>query len=160
MKKTPFKRHKKTLKRTRIRVKGHPETKDLKKEVQSLVRAIAIARDGGCVLRHFSEAGKCGGVRSDGELILQAEHLLTRSNSGTFGDMRNIVCLCLRHHSFFKTQHGKIYWELIRKHIGEKRWSWLKRAEQDRTPHKVDWKLAIIDLKNQLKFSPYKSLQM
>jgi len=139
----------KPLRRTKLRLVGHSTTLELKKAIQGILRALVIARDRGCILRNYPEAGNCGGYRKDGELILQCEHLLTRSNSATFGDPRNVVCLCRNHHVFFKPQHGKLYWELIRKHIGEKLWNWLKRCEEDTTPHKVDWKMELIALKQE-----------
>jgi hypothetical protein len=46
--------------------------------------------------------------------------------------MRNIVCLCQRHHGYFKVQNGALYWVLIRRHIGEERWGWLQRVIADR----------------------------
>ncbi len=78
--------------RTPLKTKGDSEVAEVKKRVQALLRAIVIITDGGCVLRHYTEAGACGGYRKDGELILQAEHLITRKNSISFGDLRNIVC--------------------------------------------------------------------
>ena len=49
--------------------------------IQALLRAIVIITDGGCVLRFYTEAGACGGYTNAGDLILQAEHLVTRANS-------------------------------------------------------------------------------
>src|SRR5450755_1339404 len=104
-----------------------------KKRLQALLREIAIRRDGGCVLRNYVEAGLCGGYGpKSGMLILQAEHLNTRERNVSYGDMRNIVCLCQRHHGYFKPQNGALYWDLIRKHIGEERWAWLQRVIADR----------------------------
>lgn len=152
MKRTGFKfKPRKPLKRTKIRVVGHSDTSDMKIEIQSLVRELGILRDGGCILRHYPEAHRCGGYRNDGELILQAEHLVTRGNSATFGDMRNIVILCRYHHTSFKPQYSRQYWDLIRRHVGEDLWKWIKAVEEDTTAYKVDWKLVILDLKNQLK---------
>lgn len=139
----------KPMKRTRLRVKGHSETSEIKEEIQATVRKIVIIRDGGCVLRKFPEAGQCGGYRNDGELILQGEHLMTRSNSSTFGDTRNIVCLCRYHHITFKPQYSGIYWDLIRRHLGETKWQWLKLIEADRSPHKVDMKLQLLAVKKE-----------
>jgi hypothetical protein len=74
----------------RIRVAGVSDTAELKKEVQALVRDIVIIRDGGCLLADkthlFSSFNlpQCGGYRKDGELILQADHLISRGNSATF----------------------------------------------------------------------------
>lgn len=114
----------------------------LKKKIQAKLRERAIERDGGCILRLYSEAGKCGGYSSKG-LILQAEHLVGRANSASYADMDNIVCVCLNHHFFFKKRHGAIYWELVRKHIGEKRWEKVQAYERDKTPHHFvagDWR--------------------
>lgn len=119
----------------------------IKKNIQARLRELAILRDGGCVLRHYDEAGNCGGYRNDGELILQAEHLVTRSNSISYGDMRNIVCLCKAHHMYFKQQHGRLYWELIERHVGPDRWAWIKRIEADKKPHRfTEWDWAKIEL--------------
>jgi len=109
------------MKKTNIRVVGHSTTKEIKNEIQSLARSIVIKRDGGCILRHYGETGKCGGYRKDGQLILQAEHLHTRSNSASFADTRLIVCLCQRHHIYYKPQHSDVYYRIIKKHIGRSR---------------------------------------
>lgn len=151
MKRNWIKRSTKPLRRTKLRLVGHSETSDIKKDIQALLRKIVMMRDGGCILRHYHEAGHCSGYKNDGSLVLQAEHLVTRSNSATFGDTRNIVCLCRGHHGFFKAQYGKIYWEIIRKHIGKKLWMWIKSVEEDRTPHKMDWKLVKLSLEQELK---------
>lgn len=125
--------------------KPRPKTKtlsQLKKEIQAKLRERAIERDGGCVLRHYTEAGKCGGYSSKG-LILQGEHLVGRANSASYADMDNIVCLCKNHHFYFKRQHGAVYWDLVRVHIGEERWSKICAWERDKTPHHFvagDWR--------------------
>ena len=104
-----------------------------KKRIQALLRQLAIARDGGCVLRNVcTEAGQCGGRRGDGELILQAEHLVSRTRSVSFGDMRNIVCLCLVHHGYFKQRQSRLYWELIEKIIGKNAGSGSRKSKETR----------------------------
>ncbi len=149
---TPLNRSSKPMKRTKLRIVGHSTTSELKQEIQDTLRAIGLLRDGGCVLRTYHEAGPCGGRRkSDDGLILQAEHLVTRGNTATFADMRNIVILCRNHHMFFKPQQGSLYWNLIRRIIGEDRWKWMERARDDWTPHKVDLKLELLALKQELK---------
>lgn len=115
----------------------------IKRRIQALVRQIAIIRDGGCILRDAG-VGNCS-------TTLQGEHLITRQNSATFGDMRNIVCLCSTHHIFWKPQHSRRYWELIEERIGKKRWSWLKLAEADHSTHKPDWKIVEIVLQNEFE---------
>lgn len=148
MKRTGFKpKPRKTLKRTRIRVAGHSTTSELKREIQALLREIVIKRDGGCWLRHYPESGACGGRRGDGELILQAEHLHTRSNAASFSDPRLVVCICQRHHIYWKPQHSHRYNELAEKFIGKERAMLWKRVREDHRPHKVDLKLELIALK-------------
>jgi hypothetical protein len=112
-----------------------------------------MKRDGGCVLRVFPEAGNCGPRRTDGELILQAEHLVSRARSFSFGDMRNIVCLCRNHHFYFKQRNGRLYWELIQKIIGPERWEWIKKAEADQKSYPMgiyDWQKVETGLRGEL----------
>lgn len=121
-----------------------------KKRIQALLREAAILRDGGCVLRNMPEAGRCGSrATKDGHLILQAEHLVSRERSVSFGDMRNIVCLCERHHGYFKQKSGRLYWELIKRVIGPERWAWIKKVEADHKPYRMtlwDWEKVEINL--------------
>ena len=141
----------KPMKRSKLRVVGQSTTSDLKKDIQALVREIVMKRDGGCWLRHYGESGACGGHRKDGELILQGEHLHTRSNAASFSDTRLIVCICLRHHMYWKPQHSALYNELAEKFIGKERGKLWKRVREDRRPHKVDLKLEIVALEAELK---------
>lgn len=140
MKRTPFKRSTKPLRRTKLRLVGQSDSAKLKRDIQALVRAIVIKRDGGCILRGH---GQCTEV-------LQGEHLITRANAGTYGDTRNIVCLCTYHHIFFKPQYSQLYWELIEKKLGPVRWAWYLRARDDRTAQKVDLKLEKLALTQEL----------
>lgn len=157
LKRTPFKRKDlKHLKRTKLRVAGASSTSELKREIQAVLRAIVMARDGGCILRtHGNEITpqyrECGGYRNDGEIILQAEHLHTRSDARSFSDSRLVVCLCQRHHIYYKPQHSDEYYRIIRKHIGEERSKLLDRVQQDYSPHKADLKLELLALKMELK---------
>ena len=152
MKRTGFKlKPRKPLKRTRIRVAGKSTTSELKAEIQALLRQIVILRDGGCWLRHSPESGACGGYRKDGELILQAEHLHTRANASSFSDSRLVVCICQRHHIYWKPQHSARYNALAEDYIGKKRAELWKRVREDYSPHKVDLKLALLALKQELK---------
>src|SRR3990167_4440459 len=152
MKRSGFKQKITTpMKRTKIRVVGHSTTAELKNDIQAILRLIAIKRDKVCVLSHHSEAGNCGSERNkNGEPILQAEHLNSRSNTGTFGDMRNIVLLCKYHHMFWKKKNSALYWELIKKEIGKERYTWYQRARDDHRAYKVDLRLILIGLKQEL----------
>jgi hypothetical protein len=42
------------MKRSNLRIKGISDTSTLKEEIQDLVRAIVIVRDGGCILKNMS----------------------------------------------------------------------------------------------------------
>ena len=74
------------MRKTFLKTKGTSEISQLKREIQRLLREIVIKRDGGCILRNIRH---CGGVL--GEAILQADHLISRSNSATFADHRLVV---------------------------------------------------------------------
>lgn len=136
-----LKRSQKPLKRSRLRLVGVGSASTMKRRIQAILRQIAILRDGGCIFRVV--LGKCSGP-------LQAEHLNSRTHAHTFGDTRNIVCLCQYHHIFWKPQNSRLYWELIEQHLGKAKWEWLKLAEADKSPHKVDWKLTEIALQAEL----------
>ena len=124
---------------------GRPRVKVLsvskvKKAIQAKLREKAIERDKTCVIGQNGSLlplnwRVCGERRQDGEIIVQAEHLVGRANSASYGDMDNIVLLCKRHHFYFKTQHAALYWDIIRKYIGEKRWAKVQKWEHDHTPH-------------------------
>lgn len=139
------------MKRTRLKRKSQSATALIKDEIQALLRLIVIKRDGGCILRHYPETGQCGGYRQDGELILQAEHLHTRSNSVSFADSRLVVCLCMRHHIFYKPQHADEYYRIVKKHIGKARTKLLEAVQQDYRAYKMDWQLEKLALGKELK---------
>lgn len=137
-----FKSKGKPLKRTKLRAIGIGSAATQKRRIQKLLREIVMVRDGGCIFRLV--LGNCSGP-------LQAEHLNSRVHAHTFGDTRNIVCLCQYHHIFWKPSNGRLYWELIEQHLGKKQWAWLKLAEANRAPHKMDWTLIELVLQNELK---------
>lgn len=157
MKRTGFKQKKTVpMKRSRLRVVGKSTSTELKKEIQALLRQIVIKRDGGCFLRNYkpkitSQYVNCGGYRNDGELILQAEHLHTRSNASSFSDTRLVVCVCQRHHIYYKPQHSAEYNELAREFIGKKNAQLWDRIKEDRMAHKVDLVLEKLALEKELK---------
>ena len=77
-------------------------------------------------------------ITNAGDLILQAEH--HTANSISFGDLRNIACLCRDHHLKFKPQHGRVYWECIERYVtpeamGLDRRCRGRRARAQATPH-------------------------
>lgn len=131
------------MRRTPLRRQGKSPLAIIKRRIQALLRELVTLRDGGCVLRRYGEAGMCSGP-------LQAEHLISRTNSKTFADPRNIVCLCQRHHIFWKPQNSRRYWELIEQVLGPIRWGWMKLAEMDKTPYRVDWALEELALRQEI----------
>jgi hypothetical protein len=50
----------------------------------------------------------CNGCASDGNLILQGDHLSTRANTATYANTRLIVCVCKGHHGW-KNWHKNEY---------------------------------------------------
>lgn len=151
MKRTALKRSQKPMKRTRLRFRGVSDASVLKEQIQATLREIVIKRDGGCWLRNYPQSGACGGHRGDGELILQAEHLHTRSNAASFSDPRLVVCICQRHHIYWKPQYSALYNELAEDFIGPERTKLWKKVREDYTSHKVDLKLELIALQSELK---------
>lgn len=142
------------MKRTALRRKSISPVSKAKERIQALLRQRAIERDGGCVLRTRPIAGHCGPTKSDGELILQGEHLNGRANSVSYAEMDNIVCLCLNHHFFFKKRQPALYWILIEEIIGPKRWEKVKGWIQDKSTHRTslsDW----LRLEQELKETHY-----
>lgn len=142
--------------RGKLRLAGKSTTSELKREIQAILRQIVILRDGGCFLRNYTsritpQYASCGGYRNDGELILQAEHLHTRSSAASFSDSRLVVCCCQRHHIYYKPQHSAEYNELAREYIGKENAKLWDRIKEDRTAHKVDLKLELLALQKQLK---------
>ncbi|RJQ33861.1 hypothetical protein C4568_03610 [Candidatus Parcubacteria bacterium] len=136
-----------------------------KERIQKLLRLNAIKRDGECVMRQQEHLlpqkyFECGPYRKDGQIVVQAEHLVGRANSACFADMDNIVLLCQRHHFYFKQQHGALYWHIIRLVIGEERWEKVQAWEREAKAHKAtrvflaEWEEKAVELENLL--SPQK----
>lgn len=144
------------MKRTKLRLVGQTDTAKLKRDIQALVRAIVIKRDGGCVLRKVYGVPRCNGYRNDGQMILQADHLISRGNSATFGDTRLIVCLCQGHHGW-KSVGSNLrkaeYDAVIRaKVLSPDRVALWDLAEFDRfKPQPQDWKLVKLALTQELE---------
>lgn len=138
------------MRKSSLKLRGTSETSVLKEQIQAILRQIVILRDGGCILRDYPETGKCGPYMKKG-LVLQAEHLNGRSRSISFADSRNLVCLCQRHHIYWKPQNSQRYWEIIEEQIGPKRWDLVQGWIKDRLAHKVDLKMAKIFLEQELK---------
>ena len=142
------------MKRTPLKRKSKNPTAVAKDEIQGLLRAIAIKRDGGCVMRNYPETGLCGGHRTDGEIILQFDHLNTRARNISYGDVRLGICVCKRHHLYYKKQHPFEYERCAIGAIGKKRAELLYRVRADRKMYSMglwEWQKIIIGLKRELE---------
>ncbi len=135
-----------------MRVTGSSDTAKTKEHIQALLRAIVILRDGGCILRNVRH---CNGV--EGQAVLQADHLITRSNSATFADHRLVVCVCKSCH-FWKSvgsnKNKAQYDDLVKSIIEPERVALWETCEKDSwRPHRtssMDWKLQAAYLKTKL----------
>lgn len=149
--KTQLKRGKTSLRRTKLRPVGKSTTAQLKRDIQSLVREIVIIRDGGCVLRNIRHCGGEAGVEG---VVLQADHLIERSNSATYADPRLVVCVCRRCHGWkhFKKSNHDEYDQMIRKILPKDRVELWDRCRSEKwKAHKMDWEMERLYLKHELK---------
>lgn len=151
-----YKPGKPLLRKTPLRVKGISDTTQIKDDIQATLREIVIKRDGGCFLRHFvnrinPQYKNCGKLRKDGQLILQAEHLHSRSNAISFADSRLVVCCCQRHHIYYKKQYGTEYDKFAREFIGPVRAKLWDDVVAYRKPYKSNLKGELALLKQELR---------
>lgn len=135
-----------------MKLRNHSQTNDVKDEIQDVVRDIVIKRDGGCIARE-TDWHTCNGYRKDGQLILQADHLITRGNAATYADTRLIVCVCKGLHGW-KKWNEKEYETRIRPLLSEERQHLWDKAHAARfQPHRkftYDWKIELSALKQEL----------
>ncbi len=150
----PLPRHTPLRAKTRIRVAGHSDTAEIKERIQALLRAIVIARDGGCILR---DVRRCNGLPDIPGVVLQADHLITRANSATFADTRLVVCVCRSCHAWKScgsNQRKAEYDAVVRTLLPQDRVALWDRCEQDSWhPQRTfmsDWMLAEVALKHEL----------
>jgi hypothetical protein len=149
-------RHTPLKSNTRLNVVGNSDTAQIKNQIQHELRRIVIARDKGCILRGSFEVSACGGYSKDGEIILQADHLLSRAHSATFADPRLVVCVCKAHHAW-KSLGGNLrkaqYDELVRSILPQDRVELWDKCERDSwRPHRtsaMDWRTELAWLKTQ-----------
>jgi hypothetical protein len=138
---------------SRLRTTAKTGSAQAKKKIQALLRTLTIRNDGGCFLRLYPEAGACGGYGPrSGKLVLQADHINSRGFNVSYGDMRNILCICSGHHGGFKTRNPGLYMVLARKYIlsqpgGKVRWEYVERVLQDRKIYPMSaWDWAKVEL--------------
>lgn len=151
------------MKRGTLRIAGKSEVSEIKRHIQALLRAIVIVRDGGCILRaRFRLIAQnvippCNGYDKSGNLVLQADHLISRSNAATYADSRLVVCVCKGHHAW-KSLGGnarkKQYDEIVRSLLPADRVALWDAAERDSwrpSRHfKSDWLVAKVVLEREL----------
>lgn len=139
----------KPLRQTKLRKIGQSSTAKLKREIQALLRLLVIARDKRCIMSPH--------ILHDQNQILQADHLITRSNNATYADSRLVVCICKDCHDWksgskeAKEEYDKIVKRLI---SSERSQLWEKmEAEQHKVCIKGDyeWKQEIEKLKKELE---------
>lgn len=141
------------LKRSILKQLNESPSAIAKREIQSLVRRIVILRDGGCILRNLVDAPPCSGWRKDGQLVLQADHLITRANSSTYADTRLVVCVCKGHHGW-KKYNKEQYDDVVSRVLSPERVLLWEGAMQDSwrpaRRYSADWELSIVLLKREL----------
>lgn len=166
MKRTPLERHTNFKRRAAVlRIAGKSEVSETKRNIQALLREIVIKRDGGCIfwtkmpITSYLYGGTplCNGYDKNGHLILQADHLITRSNAATYADSRLVVCVCKGHHgwkSLGSNLRKKQYDEIVRQLLPADRVALWDACERDawrpRRTGAYDWKLAKIALEREL----------
>lgn len=135
------------IKKSALAKIGKSNSSQTKVRIQTLLREIVILRDGGCILRKLR---LCDG--EIGRAILQADHLITRANSATYGDSRLVVCLCRNCHGGFKQFHKEEYDALVKSILpGWRVRLWNLKVSDMHRPQKMDWFLVELSLQNELK---------
>jgi hypothetical protein len=139
--------------RTPLASKGKSDSALLKDRIQALLREIVIRRDGGCILRNVRN---CNGTV--GNAVLQADHLITRSNSATFADYRLVVCVCRSCHgwkSLGSNLRKNQYDALVKEILPADRVALWEACEKDswrpQRRDSSDWKKELAFLETQLK---------
>lgn len=141
------------MKRSPIRRKGISPVSQTKDRIQALLREGVLLRDPDCLLADWTP---CAGRRADGSLVYQADHLIERSNSATYADLRLVVRLCKGHHAWkhFKKSNHDRYNQLIKERLSPERVALWERCEQESWRPKrtsaTDWLLEEAALKAEV----------
>lgn len=138
------------MKRSQLNKVGKSPTAVIKKEIQALLRDLVILRDKGCVV---GRVRRCGNDVFNPNAVYQAEHLIERSNSITYGDSRLVVCVCKNCHFWkhIKKSNHDEYDAIIRTLISLERVRVWDLAEQNRfKPNRMDWVLVKLALEAEL----------
>lgn len=140
----------KPLKKTPLRVKGKSTTAQIKEDIQALLRQIVILRDKKCILHGI----KCNHEVGMEGVVWQAEHLIERSNSATYADLRLVVLVCRNCHYWkhIKDSNKEQYDEWVKTKIGKERVKhWNKCKKESWRATKVDWVLEKVFLEQELR---------
>lgn len=127
----------------------YEDTKSLKEQIQKLLREIVMIRDKKCILYGI----KCSRQIGDEGVVWQAEHLIERSNSSTYADLRLVVLVCRNCHGWkhFKKSNHDLYDEIVRSKLSPELVAHWDRCKADTKAYKVDWRLEKIALEQELK---------
>ena len=112
-----------------------------KKRIQKLLTQYVRLRDGGCVLKKF---GACSGYTA-------ADHIFSRASNATYADPLNLICLCQRHHIYWKPQHPMEYADFVESRLGKnyKKLKWKSQTILHMTEY--DWLLTEKWLKKEIE---------
>ncbi len=144
---------KKSMKRSKLRVAGVSDTAKTKKRIQVLLREIVMKRDKGCILRDF----RCHTLMGTPGIVWQADHLISRGNSATYGDSRLVVLICKSCHAW-KSLGSNLrkaeYDRLVRSILPQERvnlWDMAELQAGRLQGVKMDWRLIELGLEQELK---------
>jgi len=132
------------MRKSPLRAKGNSELSKCKDRIQKLLTMIVRKRDGECVFAPYPETGACSGPTA-------ADHIISRARAATYGDLRNVICVCQRHHIYWKPQNPVMYVDIVK---GIVDWEWIEKAEKDRGGHNFtlwDWQKIEMNLIQELK---------
>lgn len=140
------------LKRSVLRHLGKSTTAVTKRQIQATLREICLKRDKGCILRSI----RCGAIVGDAGVVWQCDHLLSRSNSATYGDSRLVVLVCRNCHAW-KSLGSNLrkaeYDRLVRSILSPEQVKLWDLAEIEAGRHKgvkMDWQLILLALQREL----------
>lgn len=141
------------MRRSVLRRLGKSDTAETKRQIQSLLRDICLIRDRACILHKH----RCGAIVGDAGVVWQADHLLSRSNSATYGDSRLVVLICKSCHgwkSLGSNLRKAEYDALVRTILPPERVALWDMAELEAGRHKgvkMDWTLVLLALRRELE---------
>lgn len=113
-----------------------------KERIQSLLKLLVRARDRDCIFRGMYRA--CSGP-------LSADHIVSRTHSKTYGMSKNVVCVCIGHHFFWKPSNPTLYTNRIDEFIGKETRLELEKIARPVCQYSLkDWQKIEQDLKVEL----------